>query len=458
MLRRSIPAAGEALIKQTRDARHLSSMSAKPKLRTQVLNVTEELQARVVGQRKKLSQPERDQLDRGNLHAVGLRCDFGGQIQFCICCMLNIPYIHGFIPLNADHWSVKEETHREQQAGMPVCDCSNCEPAQAEAVWVAQQAFTAQNFNDAMAMDSDDLLDLIKSLPQPPPEATCNTRPVAMYCGVDDPILESTTLEALVTHLEVAFHKFYFDLFDGQSNLGPTDYFGRDLAWDMAKNVDVFQKPSNLSVVLASEVIHGQFECLFGAITKWKSNFNTVSTFAAAKQRRLAQSRTCGPQKPPLSVEGALLAKQAADAAKKAQKDARDLAALAKLEARSQLEQAKKQVTARNKGLPVDVRYSSSNSQPVQARVEPVGPKRRAYSYSSAWPSGFSHEDSTFDAPHRYLEDRPAAESALFNLIMLRKPIRHTFTTCAGGRPVVGLAKWSSAYLRNACMDVSVME
>lgn len=176
-----------------------------------------------------------------------------------------------------------------------------------------------------MAMSEEDLLNLVNSQPEPPLPTLSESRPFALLCGADDPILDSPRLESLVTRFEVAFIQFFMDRFPKTSDLGPKDYFGRDLAWDLAKNIDVFTSPNDLAIVLASEAIKGQFQCLFQAFEQWKDNFKTDDLMAEAVERRQAAWRSKSLTKIPQSVEGALLSKTRSEAAKAAIKIAEDL-------------------------------------------------------------------------------------------------------------------------------------
>ncbi|EGG09806.1 uncharacterized protein MELLADRAFT_103910 [Melampsora larici-populina 98AG31] len=232
---------------------------------------------------------------------------------------------YGYIPLDLNTWVVTKEEARQRAAGMPTCDCSNCEPEEAEALWLAQAALTNDNFDTALKMDETELLELRASLPKAPPPAIAETRPMAILCGDDDPILGCSLLETLVTRLEQAFNEFFMSQFTGESDLAPADYFGRDMAWDLAKNVDIFLQPSDLAMVLGGEAIPGQFHCLFDTFSQWQTDLTTAPILAEAISRRQAANRVHGPAKIPQSVEGAQLAKSRSEAEQTAFKEAQIL-------------------------------------------------------------------------------------------------------------------------------------
>lgn len=52
----------------------------------------------------------------------------------CLRVALAVDLEHGYIPLDVDAWVVGAEEDRQRKAGMPECDCSNCEPEEAEAL------------------------------------------------------------------------------------------------------------------------------------------------------------------------------------------------------------------------------------------------------------------------------------------------------------------------------------
>ncbi|EGF97092.1 uncharacterized protein MELLADRAFT_114596 [Melampsora larici-populina 98AG31] len=330
--------------------------------------------------------------------------------------------------------AVIEESQRQLSSGMSACDCSNCRPAEAEALWLAQPAMTQDNFDKALVMSESELNVLVQGLavvPAAPPSA--DIRPVASVCGTDDPILDSPMLESLVTRLERAFHSFFYLKYPESSELSPDDFFGRDLAWDIAKNIDIITQPSDFELVLASEAIPAQFDHLFVAFCQWKNDLRTGPTFDEAKSRRASVTRGHTNHKVPQSCEGALLLKARAEQAKKALKVSRDQAkeadTLAKEVARQRRSQAK--ITA-------DARSLSSNTYGCnkQCLYRIAFPENWASPtfQSSIGTSSLTQEDNTSSAPHQKREDRPAALSAKVSLIMLRMPVCQTLVTCGGGR------------------------
>lgn len=288
----------------------------------------------------------------------------------------------GYIPLRPQEQCVKEEEERQRACDMPPCDCSNCCPEEAEALWLAQPALTKENFDDALAMSESDLIRLVMTQPQPPPAPAQEVRPVAQICGPDDLILDSPTLEMLVTEMECAFNAFFYLVFPNPSDLAPNDYFGRDLAWDVAKNIDIIRQPSDLAIVLATETLPGQFECLFGAFCKWKDECPTTLSSAAiakAAERRGSGGRPHNSNKVPQSCEGLRLSKDRAHKEKMALKVARDQAkqvacdAKAAAKLRREREKFEAEELRKSKKDTVRSRRQGSTTQPVaqKARKNP---------------------------------------------------------------------------------------
>ncbi|EGG01401.1 uncharacterized protein MELLADRAFT_110974 [Melampsora larici-populina 98AG31] len=251
----------------------------------------------------------------------------------------------GYIPLHADATCVLEEVARQEKNDMASCDCSNCRPEEAEALWLAQPALTRDNFDSALQMGESELLTLVGDLPDPPAPPVSELRIIAQVCGPDDPIENSPLLEKLVTHLERSFNAFFYRVFTEPSDLGPPDYFGRDMAWNVANNIDIISKPTDLAIILASETLTGQFDVLFVAFCEWKNTYPTISAFEEAAERRLAFNRSNTSNKIPQSCEGAELSKLRDDASKLAIKIAREKdeseAARAKALAKAQREKDK---------------------------------------------------------------------------------------------------------------------
>ncbi|EGF99330.1 uncharacterized protein MELLADRAFT_112771 [Melampsora larici-populina 98AG31] len=158
-------------------------------------------------------------------------------------------------------------------------------------------------------MTEDDLLKLVDELPDPPPPAPSENRPVALACGTDDPIYVIPILEVLVTRLERTFSALFKQVFLEPSDLGPGDYFGRELAWDVAKNIDIITHPADFAIILASETIPSQFDYLFVAFCQWRNEVGLAAAIADAAARQEAVRRNQNLNKIPDSVEGAQLRK-----------------------------------------------------------------------------------------------------------------------------------------------------
>ncbi|EGF96888.1 uncharacterized protein MELLADRAFT_73764 [Melampsora larici-populina 98AG31] len=92
------------------------------------------------------------------------------------------------------------------------------------------------------------------------------------------------------------------------------------MAWDIAKNIDIITQPSDFSIVLSSETLPGQFDCLFVAFSQWKNGDQTAGLLAEAADRRTASYRANKTNKVPQSCEGAQLTKARAESAKSATK------------------------------------------------------------------------------------------------------------------------------------------
>ncbi|EGG04378.1 uncharacterized protein MELLADRAFT_108498 [Melampsora larici-populina 98AG31] len=239
----------------------------------------------------------------------------------CLRVALAVDLRHGYIPLDDDSWVVRNEEARQREANMPECDCSNCEPDEAEALWLSQSALTIENFDSALEMDADELLELADSLPEPPPDLVKDTRHVAIPCGSEDPILVCPLMISLVKRWTDSFAGLWRTHYPSPSHLTPDDFFGQELAWVLAKNVDILAHPEDIAIVLVTECIPGQFQCLFDAFEEWKAASPADALITKAGERRLAASR--GPPKPILSVEGARMSKLRAEAHKIATKEAR---------------------------------------------------------------------------------------------------------------------------------------
>ncbi|EGG02113.1 uncharacterized protein MELLADRAFT_110473 [Melampsora larici-populina 98AG31] len=282
MLRRSQSANGAAALALANQSRARQPTRSPPKKHPEFIGTSETQQALKLG---KVFH---------TLHGYPARPE---QIQY------------GYIPLDVNHPKVAEEIRRQEAAGMPPCDCSTCRPDEAEALWQAQAALTTENFDQALAMCASDLDKLAKGLPDLPPPPASQPKSVAVFCGAQDEIRTSTLLVSLVSAFESGFASLFHQTFK---------------AWDLAKNIDIITTPSDMALILVSEMIPGQFDTLFRCFTQWQVEFDTAATIAEARANRLATSRPNGPILTPVSVEGAQILKCRSDAHKLALKETRE--------------------------------------------------------------------------------------------------------------------------------------
>lgn len=236
------------------------------------------------------------------------RMDALGITPVCLRVALAVDLAHGYIPLDPDAWVVQEEESRQLAAGMPSCDCSNCLPEEAEALWLAQKALTVDNFDEAMQSTDMELNQMVDDLPVPPAIPEGSMRPEVLRCSAEDEIRTSDSLKSLVTKWIDAFEELFFSVFSKDSDLGPWDYFSPGLAWDLAKNIDLFHQCSDLTLVLTGEIVDGQYATLFQTFGEWQADEGSMEAISKAVQRRKAVRRN-GPSKPPVSAEGAELLK-----------------------------------------------------------------------------------------------------------------------------------------------------
>lgn len=210
------------------------------------------------------------------------RMDALGITPVCLRVALAVDLKYGYIPLDDGHWSVIEEKKRQLDKRMTACDFSNCKPEEAEALWLAQGALTNDNFDDALSFDVSALDELVRSMPEAPPSACTNARAFAFTCGPGDEIRGSPLLKSLVTGLETNFAELFRQTIGGPSDLGPANFFGPDLAWDVAKNIDLISQSDDFSMILTCEAIPGHFNCLFLAFQQWQDDFDTTPAMANA--------------------------------------------------------------------------------------------------------------------------------------------------------------------------------
>ncbi|EGG02866.1 uncharacterized protein MELLADRAFT_109789 [Melampsora larici-populina 98AG31] len=206
---------------------------------------------------------------------------------------------------------------------MPPCDCSNCLPEEAEALWLGQKGLTVDNFDKAVQWTEPELNQMLDDLPLPPPNSQVSSRPELLRCGAEDDIRSFSPLKSLVTKWRGAFEGSFYNSYPKDSEVGPWDYFSDALAWDLAMNIDTIENPSDLGIFLPGEIIGGQFRTLFASFVEWQEGFEGAADAIAQAVQRRKNIRRKGPAKVPVSVEGTELVKKRDAAEKLAMKEAK---------------------------------------------------------------------------------------------------------------------------------------
>ncbi|EGF97033.1 uncharacterized protein MELLADRAFT_70260 [Melampsora larici-populina 98AG31] len=384
---------------------------------------------------------------------------------------------------------------------MPPCDCSNCLPEEAEAIWLAQQSLTVDNFDEALTYSELDLNQLCIQLPKRPLDPEVTPACEALRCSAKDPIRQRQPLQTLVDKWIEVFNIAFYSVYPATSDLGPWDFFGVELAWDLAKNIDILAKASDLTLILTSETVQGQLESLFGAFESWKGNSGSDEEIAKAAKFRNSLKRTAPLFKPPISIEGLELFKKREatekDTAKKAkaakkeaiQRGKAEAAAAKKLRIQQQAEERSQLAAFRKQSR--EARPLASKSACKTHGEGSGGPRKRAASslaqptnmkrvvfeggykplyfllmksifvfgthvYPSSGQPSAPSSSYPVDKPQRN-RDRPAAESAWSIVIMLYSPVLKAFVA----KELVSLSdlfvRWSLAYRRKLAMDAGVI-
>ncbi|EGG06354.1 uncharacterized protein MELLADRAFT_63439 [Melampsora larici-populina 98AG31] len=270
--------------------------------------------------------------------------------SLCLRVALAVDLQYGYVPLDVAALDVREETKQQHKAGMVECDCSTCQLAEAEGLWLTHPAITNEKIDSSLDMNKSKLAQLVEDLPDPPPPPTVEVRTVAMVCGSDDPVLDAPWLKGLVTWLEHMFISFFYITVTEPLDLGLDDYFGRNMAWNVTKNIDIIAQPSNFELVLGTWPIPGQFDHLFVAFSQWQNKFCTDAAIGEASTQGAAAYQANSSNKIPQSFKGAQMAKDRAEEEKRvlkvAHKKGKEAEAVAKVVAQEQCKKDKKSAIA----------------------------------------------------------------------------------------------------------------
>ncbi|KAH9807854.1 hypothetical protein DFH28DRAFT_912497 [Melampsora americana] len=205
-------------------------------------------------------QSDDDRMDALGITTVCLR------VAFCV------DNWHGYIPLLNSDPIVISEKQRQASLGMPVCQCSNCDPLGAEILISNQKYLTTENFDEVMK--SSDCLAPENTTDQHNSSAMphLDLDSIMFDCSASDPIRTDLIWVELANLFKSSFDELFYRHYGTYSDLIPSLLFPTEKAWLLTKNFSQLLGSLPLDSILASEPIKGTYNMIFEIINRWKNS------------------------------------------------------------------------------------------------------------------------------------------------------------------------------------------
>ncbi|EGG01783.1 uncharacterized protein MELLADRAFT_66790 [Melampsora larici-populina 98AG31] len=243
---------------------------------------------------------------------------------------------------------------------MPPCDCSNCLPEEADAIWLLQPHLTSEDLDEALKMDIIELRKLLAGCPAVPNGHQENSSWVPKRVEKNDLIRDNPAGSNLVHELQKSFSELFHQNFAESGDITPEHLFSEDLALELTKNVGDMEEPTFFDQILGSEVLEQQYQRFSDCIKQWKSGLDKSHELWYRKDITAARQSKPKPFVP-TSIEGAKLEKDRQEKAKIEKKHRDDAIKQEKAIIKAQKQQMKAQDQARKK----------ANSKSLNKRVPP---------------------------------------------------------------------------------------
>ncbi|EHS62644.1 uncharacterized protein PGTG_22549 [Puccinia graminis f. sp. tritici CRL 75-36-700-3] len=175
----------------------------------------------------------------------------------CLRIALTIDNKHGYIPLALEDPAYQEEKKRELSKGFDICRCSNCCPAEAEAILNLAQQMTVNNFDailaDPLATPKDSSIVTMTRKAKPRrPKGTCRLAP--------------EVAANLISYLVEDFKLFYSQALGPSAEFEASDFFGLSHATAIVAHFDQVCGAIPHNTELAERLMGGEF---FPDQTRW---------------------------------------------------------------------------------------------------------------------------------------------------------------------------------------------
>ncbi|EGG05208.1 uncharacterized protein MELLADRAFT_64360 [Melampsora larici-populina 98AG31] len=189
----------------------------------------------------------------------------------CLRVALALGNTIGVIPCELDDPRVQAEQAREEAAGFPKCQCSNCDSISADMLVYNLPRLTKSNYEDAMR----DVFSVEGFWKRPEGESedidtqedqvTTRKKASKKHSGPLD-----SALEALAQDLVSVFDSHCTEVYGEHGYFESTDYFDLDQTRKMLRSIDEIQSPEDIKLAMGGDIVKGGVNIVFNYIDEWK--------------------------------------------------------------------------------------------------------------------------------------------------------------------------------------------
>ncbi|KNE98160.1 hypothetical protein PSTG_08624 [Puccinia striiformis f. sp. tritici PST-78] len=209
-----------------------------------------------------------DQFTRGAVQTDLDRMDALAITTLCLRVAFSVDNLFGYVPLWADDPVYINERAREEEVDMPMCRCSNCDPAAAEVLVESLLWANIENFDDIMT-DSFTRHQTYNISSKCPSKASALRK--QKFNKEDAEELDDFAM-ILVTDLN---HYYDTEVAPGgrhRLTLLPSFLFGKEECDTILASLEHINKIEDMRGVIGGECFTGQYEWLFKWIVDYKAN------------------------------------------------------------------------------------------------------------------------------------------------------------------------------------------
>lgn len=193
------------------------------------------------------------------------------------------------IPMSIDEEVYVVEKARQEQAGMPACRCSNCEPEACRLLAANGKWLTLSNFDTCLAnpealsdferekANKDDIRLVLDDIDNP-------DAPIVNQKSKGPPA-RRLELEPLAELMSLTMQNHHEALMENQDRLKAADYLDDDDIWRILNKIYTIDTQDDIYQILGCDILPGGIVKLFECIKDWKADSVGVQAMAKLRSR-----------------------------------------------------------------------------------------------------------------------------------------------------------------------------